>query len=125
MVFVPLFSLIQLSGNLAERSSTVNDDDYDFQQQCASEMTGYHTSFLGFQTTLAQLAGDKGLANYDSSNNLETLLKDAVNANKNALSATAALVYNIPTLGPILGPSMYSSTKIDHTKLTLKLNSCL
>lgn len=56
---------------------------------------------------LAQLGADKGLANYDKNDDLETLLKDTVNANKNALSATTAIVYNIPTIGPVLGPSKF------------------
>ena len=60
---------------------------------------------LGFQTALAQAGSDKGLTNYDPKNSLETLLKDTVNLNKNALTAVSVLVYNIPVLGPILGPS--------------------
>ena len=68
-------------------------------------MTGFHTNLLGFQTVLAQLGADKGLANYDRTDALETLLKRIVNANKDALSATDVLICNIPLLGPILGPS--------------------
>lgn len=68
-------------------------------------MTGFHTNLLGFQTVLAEFGADKGLANYDRTNDLETLLKNLVNLNKNALSAIDILVYNIPLLGPILGPS--------------------
>lgn len=60
---------------------------------------------LGFQTALAQTASDKGLANYNDKNNLETLLKDTVDFNKNVLSAVVVTVYNVPGLGPILGPS--------------------
>jgi hypothetical protein len=60
---------------------------------------------LGFQTALAQIGSDKGLANYDDKNSLETLLKDTVDLNKNVLSAVDVAVYNLPVLGPILGPS--------------------
>jgi hypothetical protein len=60
---------------------------------------------LGFQTALAQAASDKGLANYDDKNNLETLLKNTVNFNKNVLNNVDVAVYNLPGLGPILGPS--------------------
>ena len=53
----------------------------------------------------SKLAADKGLANYDNSDQYETLLKDIVNANKIALSDTSDLVNADPTLGPLLGPS--------------------
>lgn len=60
---------------------------------------------LGFQTALAQ--SDKGLANYDDTNDLETLLKNTVDLNKNVLNAVDTAVYNLPILGPILGPSAF------------------
>lgn len=60
---------------------------------------------LGFQTALAKAGSDKGEANYDRTNGLETILKDTVNLNKNTLTAVSVIVYNIPVLGPILGPS--------------------
>jgi hypothetical protein len=43
---------------------------------------------LGFQTALAQIGSDKGLANYDDKDN-----------------AVDGTVYNIPILGPTLYPS--------------------
>lgn len=61
----------------------------------------------GFQTALAKAASDKGLANYDRSNGFETLLKDIINLHKNVLTAVSVAVYNIPFLGPLLGPSEY------------------
>ena len=60
---------------------------------------------LDFQTALAKTGSDKGLANYDDTNDLETLLKNTVDLNKNVLSAVDVAVYNLPVLGPILGPS--------------------
>lgn len=62
---------------------------------------------LGFQTALAQTATgpDKGLANYDNTNDLETLLKATVQLHKDTLNALDTAVYNLPVLGPILGPS--------------------
>ncbi|KAI0051705.1 hypothetical protein FA95DRAFT_1459126, partial [Auriscalpium vulgare] len=81
--------------------------DPDFNQQSADELSAFQTNVLGFQTVLAQLGADKGLANYDKSNDLETLLKNMVNLNKDVLSYTTALVYVIPVLGPILGPIVY------------------
>jgi hypothetical protein len=58
---------------------------------------------LGFQTALAQT--DKGLAHYDDTNDLETLIKATVDLNKNVFNAVEIAVYNLPVLGPILGPS--------------------
>lgn len=60
---------------------------------------------LGFQTALAQIGSDKGLANYDNKNDLETLLKNTVNLNKDVLEAVDVAVYNLPILGPTLSPS--------------------
>ena len=57
------------------------------------------------QGILGDLGRDKGLANYDRNNDLETLLKDIVNLNKDTLSGVTEIVYEIPILGPILGPS--------------------
>ena len=59
------------------------------------------------QGILGDLGRDKGLANYDRNNDLETLLKDIVNLNKDTLSAITEIVYEIPILGPLLGPSKY------------------
>lgn len=44
----------------------------------------------------------------DRTNDLETILKQTVNVNKDTLNAVAILIANDPTLGPILGPSMSS-----------------
>ena len=57
------------------------------------------------QSLLGNLAADKGLANYDQTDSLETMIKDIVNANKDGLTAINVMVNNIPGLGPILGPS--------------------
>lgn len=59
------------------------------------------------QGLLGDLGRDKGLANYDRSNDLETLLKHIVNLNKDTLSSVTDIVYEIPILGPILGPSKW------------------
>ena len=73
-------------------------------------MSGFHSSLLGFQSTLAELGADKGLANYDKDNDLETVLKDLVNSVKYLLSDIDDMVYDIPGLGPTLGPSKYMPT---------------
>lgn len=82
----------------AERSS-------DFNQQYASAISEFHENFLGFQTVLGELAADKGLANYNQASEMETALKDTVNAVKYILNDTYELINGIPGLGPVLGPS--------------------
>ncbi|KZT74632.1 hypothetical protein DAEQUDRAFT_139 [Daedalea quercina L-15889] len=84
----------------AERSS-------DFNQQYMSAISEFHENFLGFQTVLGDLAADKGLANYDKASDMETMLKNTVNAVKYILNDTYQLVNGIPGLGPILGPTVY------------------
>jgi hypothetical protein len=57
------------------------------------------------QGFLGDLGRDKGLANYDRNNDLETLLKKIVNVNKDTLSSVTDIAYEVPLLGSILGPS--------------------
>ena len=54
---------------------------------------------------MANIGADKGLANYDKSDQYETLLKDIVNMNKSTLGDTSKLIDADPLLGPMLGPS--------------------
>ena len=61
------------------------------------------------ESLLAQLGDQKGLANYDRTDGLETLLKNLVNLNKDTLSYVDILVSNLPVLGPELGQSAYVS----------------
>ncbi|KAL5535539.1 hypothetical protein ACEPAF_3633 [Sanghuangporus sanghuang] len=93
--------------NMASQSASRDENDSTFQQGAASRFSSFSSSTQGFSDLFGQLAADKGLANYDKDNSLEVMLKDVVNANKDALSAVTALVYNIPDLGPVLGPIVY------------------
>ncbi|KAL5534222.1 hypothetical protein ACEPAG_684 [Sanghuangporus baumii] len=93
--------------NMASQSASQDENDSAFQQDAASRFSSFSSSTQAFSSLFGQLAADKGLANYDKSNEVETMLKDVVNANKDALSAVTAMVYNIPDLGPILGPIVY------------------
>ena len=54
------------------------------------------------------MGSDKGLANYDKNNALETLLKKVVNANKYLLNDVDKMVYQLPAVGSTLGPSELS-----------------
>ncbi|KZP31335.1 hypothetical protein FIBSPDRAFT_849827 [Athelia psychrophila] len=94
--------------SLAAQSSSVPDSSTgNFHQQAAAELTGFHSNVLGLQDILSQLGADKGLANYDRTDDLETLLKNTVNLNKNALSSVDTIVYNLPIVGKTLGPIVY------------------
>ncbi|KAL5518926.1 hypothetical protein ACEPAH_609 [Sanghuangporus vaninii] len=93
--------------NMASQSASQDENDSAFQQGAASRFSSFSSNTQGFSDLFGQLAADKGLANYDKGNELEVMLKDVINANKDALSAVTALVYNIPDLGPILGPIVY------------------
>ncbi|KAI0348015.1 hypothetical protein BDW22DRAFT_1385036 [Trametopsis cervina] len=79
----------------------------DFDTQSADEVSAFSSNLNGFQDILAQLAADKGLANYDRSDDLETLLKDLVNAVKYLLSDVTQMVYELPAVGGTLGPIVY------------------
>ena len=80
-------------------------DDPRFRDDATRELRGFRDNMDRTQGILGDLGRDKGLANYDRNNDLETLLKDIVNLNKDTLSAVTDIVYEIPILGPLLGPS--------------------
>jgi len=79
----------------------------DFNQEYTSAISDFHENFLGFQTILGELAADKGLANYNQNSDLETMLKNTVNACKYIMNDTYEMVNDIPGLGPTLGPIVY------------------
>jgi hypothetical protein len=91
--------------NFAAQSADIDEGDLVFQQNAAAELAGFDSSLLGIKTILDQLGAEKGLMNYDRTNDIETLLKNVINFNKETLNAVDILVYNLPILGPILGPS--------------------
>ena len=97
--------MTSLVGRLAQTPSSQRSTN--FRAESEHELSGFHTNLLGFQSTLAELGADKGLANYDKDNDLETLLKDMVNSVKYLLNDIDAMVNDIPGLGPSLGPSQY------------------
>ncbi|KJA29227.1 hypothetical protein HYPSUDRAFT_50705 [Hypholoma sublateritium FD-334 SS-4] len=94
-----------LSG-LAEQSGDL--DDGDFQQQYASALSDYSDNVSGFHTTLAKTLSDKGLANYDRTNSIETILKDFFNLNKGIFNSINVYLPTIPVIGPIVGPLFYN-----------------
>ena len=87
-------------GGLAGRASTEGSDP-QFCQEVVGAVSSYKTDLLGFQTFLGET--DKGLGNYDPSNELETAIKEMVNSVKESLKWIDALAYSIPGVGPELG----------------------
>ncbi|KAH6917380.1 hypothetical protein BKA70DRAFT_332451 [Coprinopsis sp. MPI-PUGE-AT-0042] len=111
--------------NFAAQSADIDEDDVVFQQNAAAELAGFDSSLLGIKTILDQLGAEKGLMNYDRTNDLETLLKNVVNFNKETLNAVDVLVYNLPILGPILGPSEPHLPALSKNSSNKSLCSCL
>ncbi|GLB36164.1 hypothetical protein LshimejAT787_0304520 [Lyophyllum shimeji] len=97
---------------LAAQSASVKGNDHSFQKKCDTQLNSFHTNVLGQQAALAALTAEKrkpgaGLANYDGSNDIETLIKNTVNLHKSTLDAVSVLVNKLPILGPVLGPMVY------------------
>lgn len=93
------------SESLASQSATSKPGNKVFEQRAASAASAFHTNLLGFRSLLSQLGREKGLANYDRDDQIQTLLKNIVNTNKNFLSSVDVIVKNLPILGPVVGPS--------------------
>ena len=87
-------------------------NDPRFRDDTARELRGFRDNMGRTRGLLGDLGRDKGLANYDRSNDLETLLKDIVNLNKDTLSSVTDIVYEVPILGSILGPSKWVGDSI-------------
>jgi hypothetical protein len=100
------------SETYSQASKSRQNGASEFQRKCASELTAFNTNSRGFQTSLNQLSADKGRASHDNKDSIERLVKDIINLHKDVLRCFTELVYGIPELGPILGPSMsFSSYK--------------
>ena len=108
--------MIILSSHLQSLSDGLSPGDYSgrarnsrndprFRDDTIRELRGFRDNMGRTQGLLGDLGRDKGLANYNRNDRLQTLLKDLVNLNKDTLSAVAKIVYEIPLLGPVLGPS--------------------
>ncbi|KIY52743.1 hypothetical protein FISHEDRAFT_69557 [Fistulina hepatica ATCC 64428] len=92
---------------LASQSSSASAEDKAFQQQCQDALTDYSLGLGGIQAVLQQLGAGKGEEYEDRTNDLETLLKNTVNMNKDILNDTTKIVTNIPVLGPLLAPILF------------------
>lgn len=103
-----LFLIDDLSPGDYSRRARGSRNDPRFREDAVRELRGFRDDMDRAQGLLGDLGRDKGLANYDRNNDLETLLKDIVNLNKNTLSSVTDIVYEVPLLGPTLGPSEWS-----------------
>jgi hypothetical protein len=95
---------LSCAGDYASRAPDSQNDN-SFQQQCATELTSFYSNLFGVEDILKTLGCEKGLANYDRDNELETILKNSINIIKDLLREVLAIVEDIPFLGRILGPS--------------------
>lgn len=93
------------TGNLASQSSSGDAASADFQQSTAYQMTALHTTLAGVNSLFSSAAANDGLANYDKTDQVETTLKSIINTSKNILASANVVIYNLPIVGPILGPS--------------------
>ena len=88
-------------------SSSTSSSSAEYRQESSDEASRFHTSLLGLRDTLDKLGRDKGLANYNHKDQIETILKDFTNANKNFLDSMDRIIEGVPGIGPVLGPSMF------------------
>ncbi|KDR80126.1 hypothetical protein GALMADRAFT_153813 [Galerina marginata CBS 339.88] len=91
--------------SLADSAANVGGNIQKFQRECVSSLMDFIANFQGFQEAFANVTSDNNFGSYDDE--LEILLKDIVNANKNALSSMDYIISDIPAIGPLLGPMVY------------------
>lgn len=87
-------------------AASAQENDPEAGKDFARELSAFQGNFKGFHDTLATHGA--GLGNYDRANDLETLMKNIVNCNKDVLKAVDDFVFKIPMAGPLLGPSKYT-----------------
>ncbi|KAJ3485561.1 hypothetical protein NLI96_g4865 [Meripilus lineatus] len=83
----------------ATASKNKRDDE---SSQALAALYDFLLDLLGLKALLEQLGADRGLANYDGTNHLETLLKEIVNCIKDILTQIYQLFANIPIIGPLV-----------------------
>ena len=82
------------------KSATASKNKRDDSSQALAALWDFLLDLLGLKALLEQMGADRGLANYDGTNHLETLLKENVNCIKDILTQIYQLFANIPIIGP-------------------------
>lgn len=83
----------------------LSDESDVSESAIVGNLTAYKLSILRFRSALGDLGRNKGLAYYNRNDDLETLLKNIINIQKQTLSYVDTIVFRVPVVGPILGPS--------------------
>jgi hypothetical protein len=86
--------------SLAAQSASVNQDDYDFSHNCLFALLACVTNLDAIRSDI-----DACRSPHHNKGEVEIDLKNLANVIKTILAAVWVLVYNLPFLGPILGPS--------------------
>ncbi|KAI0793494.1 hypothetical protein C8Q75DRAFT_804301 [Abortiporus biennis] len=104
------YTQIVSNGNAFQQlsaQSATRGNEPAYKEELRSRVHDFHLDLLGVRAVLEQLGADKGLANYDRSDELETILKKIVNASKDLMGNIDANVYELPVIGSTLGPIVY------------------
>ncbi|KAG0147012.1 hypothetical protein CROQUDRAFT_43585 [Cronartium quercuum f. sp. fusiforme G11] len=64
-------------------------------------------TLTNIHNSLSYFSRDQGMANLDKSNEMEVALKNSINSLKYSMSDLNLMVYQVPALGPVLGPIVY------------------
>ncbi|KAH9811407.1 secreted protein [Melampsora americana] len=100
-------SLTSLQSNKQMRESN------EFQKEISEKLKQWQKhantipTLTNIHNSLSYFGRDKGMANLDKSNEMEVTLKNTINSMKNSMSDVNLMVYQVPALGPTLGPIVY------------------
>ncbi|EGG08700.1 uncharacterized protein MELLADRAFT_104819 [Melampsora larici-populina 98AG31] len=95
------------------QSNKQNAQSNEFQKEISEKLKQWqkHANSIptlhNIHNSLSYFGRDKGMANLDKSNEMEVTLKNTINSMKNSMSDVNLMVYQVPALGPTLGPIVY------------------
>lgn len=96
---------VYIEGYSSQPSASSQKSKSNFEQQCVSALTDFHTNSQGFAKTLHNLGADKGRENYDEYDPIEKLIKDDIDLHKHVLGYVNELCSRYPSVCLYLGPS--------------------
>ncbi|KAK7058952.1 hypothetical protein VNI00_001576 [Paramarasmius palmivorus] len=106
-------NVVELLGTFPQRTDRMRDcaknckTAAEFEQRCSSSLPNFQNVLEDIDTGLKPMAARAGLANYDNSDELETLLKHIIDLTKSSLHDIWWLTTEIPLVGPMLGGIVY------------------